>query len=76
MLFDQPRIFFLDGVRPRQNAEWVRGARAEKLFQQWMDGETGIPLVDANMKELAATVTHTHTHTHTLTHSLTHSLTH
>jgi len=50
-----PRIFFLDGVRPRQNAEWVRGARAEKLFQQWMDGETGIPLVDANMKELAAT---------------------
>jgi len=50
-----PRMFFLDGVRPRQNADWVGGARAEKLFQQWMDGETGVPLVDANMKELAAT---------------------
>ena len=25
------------------------------LFQRWKDGRTGMPLVDANMRELAAT---------------------
>ena len=42
-------------VSPRKDAQWVRGGRAKALFQKWIKGETGHPLVDANMRELSAT---------------------
>ncbi len=33
----------------------VRGLAALQAFQRWKDGRTGLPLVDANMRELAET---------------------
>jgi deoxyribodipyrimidine photo-lyase len=33
----------------------IRWKRSEKLFQAWTDGQTGYPLVDAGMRELATT---------------------
>ena len=50
-----PKIFCLHGVRPRSDVRWVEGDRAKHLFQKWVKGETGYPLVDANMRELAST---------------------
>ena len=44
-----------------------------KRFERWAAGKTGLPLVDANMRELAATGTHTHAHTCTRTHIHTHT---
>ena len=29
--------------------------RDPEVWQRWRDGQTGLPLVDANMRELAAT---------------------
>eukprot|EP00884_Botryococcus_braunii_P017556 jgi/Botrbrau1/4484/Bobra.0220s0018.1 len=45
------RIFLEDGVVPRR-VEWQYD---KGLFQRWRDGLTGMPLVDANMRELKAT---------------------
>lgn len=44
-------IFYKHGVtgQPRQ---WVED---EALFRRWRDGRTGMPLVDANMREMKAT---------------------
>ena len=50
-----PKIFWLNGVRPRQHAQWLSARDGEPLFQKWRKGETGHPLVDASMRELAAT---------------------
>ena len=33
----------------------VGGLAALQAFQRWKDGRTGLPLVDANMRELAQT---------------------
>lgn len=35
-----------------QNYPWRKGKRAEKLLQYWQQGKTGIPIVDAGMREL------------------------
>lgn len=45
------KIFQLEGIRPN-NYRWNRN---ENLFWKWAKGETGIPFVDANMRELNAT---------------------
>eukprot|EP00887_Chlorella_sp_A99_P004234 scaffold15.g4234.t1 len=45
------RIFFKNGVSGRA-AQW---ADDEQLLRRWKEGRTGWPLVDANMRELAAT---------------------
>ncbi|CAL8468872.1 g8413 [Coccomyxa elongata] len=44
-------IFYKHGVtgQPRQ---WVKDP---ELFERWRDGRTGMPLVDANMREMKAT---------------------
>ncbi|MDG5766032.1 DASH family cryptochrome [Balneolales bacterium ANBcel1] len=45
------RLFHRDGLSPEPvswQTDWER-------FQKWRDGETGIPFIDANMKELSAT---------------------
>jgi len=34
---------------------WVKGREADALFMAWRDGRTGFPLVDAGMRQLAAT---------------------
>lgn len=44
-------IFFAEGPAGTPLA-W---SRDEELWQRWRDGRTGLPLVDANMRELAAT---------------------
>lgn len=36
---------------------WATGNQAEAAFQAWRDGRTGFPLVDAGMREMAATGT-------------------
>jgi deoxyribodipyrimidine photo-lyase len=36
---------------------WVTGSEADRVFLAWRDGQTGYPLVDAGMRELAATGT-------------------
>lgn len=35
--------------------EWVDGAHADELLVAWREGRTGFPLVDAGMRQLAAT---------------------
>ena len=46
-------IFHLGGPRGVANKQqWRRDAL---LFESWQEGRTGYPLVDANMRELAAT---------------------
>jgi deoxyribodipyrimidine photo-lyase len=34
---------------------WETGRETDRIFQDWRDGRTGYPLVDAGMRELAAT---------------------
>eukprot|EP00892_Ulva_mutabilis_P004025 jgi/Ulvmu1/1995/UM012_0157.1 len=45
------RIFFEGGIIAKQ-LPWTSD---EELFELWKAGRTGLPLVDANMRELAAT---------------------
>jgi deoxyribodipyrimidine photo-lyase len=45
------RIFHKHGTAGKR-VEWVRD---EALFERWRDGKTGMPLVDANMRELKLT---------------------
>lgn len=43
-------------LRPDYDAvRWAAGAQAAQLLQAWKDGRTGFPVVDAGMRELAAT---------------------
>lgn len=44
-------IFHEDGIAPRK----VHWSYDPEAFARWRDGKTGLPLVDANMRELAAT---------------------
>ncbi|ESP04181.1 hypothetical protein LOTGIDRAFT_224047 [Lottia gigantea] len=44
-------IFFLNGIR-RMHLPWKKDTNA---FIAWKEGRTGVPYVDANMRELAAT---------------------
>lgn len=46
------RIFFPSGPRRVQTAHWSRN---KDLFRQWANGQTGVPFVDANMRELNLT---------------------
>ncbi len=45
------RIFYAGGIQ-QTNRKWSQDA---ELFQAWKEGKTGIPFVDANMRELSAT---------------------
>jgi deoxyribodipyrimidine photo-lyase len=45
-------LFVLKGLQPDKGSRW----QADKArFRQWIQGKTGFPLVDAAMRELAAT---------------------
>ncbi|XP_031561645.1 cryptochrome DASH-like [Actinia tenebrosa] len=45
------RLFYLSGLLAKK-VEWRQD---ENLFRAWKEGKTGVPFVDANMRELAAT---------------------
>lgn len=49
------RIFAETGVSRKKGVVWRKGPGAEAAFKAWMEGKTGKPLVDANMRELAKT---------------------
>jgi deoxyribodipyrimidine photo-lyase len=46
------RLFKPTGIRYDMSKKWRRD---RTLFQQWAEGETGIPFIDANMRELRFT---------------------
>ncbi|XP_071795884.1 cryptochrome DASH-like [Asterias amurensis] len=45
------RLFYLSGLLGKHR-EWQEN---QKLFDAWREGKTGVPFVDANMRELATT---------------------
>ncbi len=61
------KIFLLEGMKDNQNLEEIYGKNREmlekhfendqskKLFDKWKTAKTGIPFIDANMKELNQT---------------------
>ena len=53
-----PQFFAQEGIRERQDIEWRdpdSDDEAAAAFDRWCRGETGIPFVDANMRELNRT---------------------
>ncbi|MCS6967665.1 MAG: DASH family cryptochrome [Cytophagales bacterium] len=46
------RLFKKGGIKKDRRIRWIEN---KTLFQCWMEGKTGIPFIDANMQELAAT---------------------
>lgn len=46
------RIFSAKGIKQDQH---IQLSQNKRIFELWKNGETGIPLIDANMKELLAT---------------------
>lgn len=55
VLAAHPRLA-TESFRPDYDAiEWEGGAQADELLAAWRDGRTGYPLVDAGMRQLAAT---------------------
>lgn len=46
------QIFFKEGPKGEADNRWRDDLR---LFEIWKDGRTGIPFIDANMREIAAT---------------------
>lgn len=49
------RVFAATGVSRKEGVVWRKGPAADAAFKAWMEGKTGKPLVDANMRELAKT---------------------
>ena len=48
----QNAIFYLEGPKQADVPAW---SEDQSLFQKWADGQTGIPFIDANMRELNRT---------------------
>ncbi|MBC8110126.1 MAG: DASH family cryptochrome, partial [Verrucomicrobia bacterium] len=46
------KLFRLEGIRPDNQVKWLEN---KKFFEKWINGETGVPFVDANMRELLET---------------------
>ena len=45
-----------ESLTPMQDeSSWARGADADRFFEAWRSGTTGYPLVDAGMRQVAAT---------------------
>ncbi|EJN58946.1 DASH family cryptochrome [Halogranum rubrum] len=49
------RFFARGGIRNRTDIEWRTDGEAETAFGRWTAGETGVPFVDATMRELNRT---------------------
>ena len=53
ILANHPRIASGESFKTDYDKiEWEKGAKAQKLFKVWCDGQTGYPLVDAAMHQL------------------------
>ena len=53
ILANHPRIANGESFKPDYDKiKWETGAKAQKLFKAWCDGQTGYPLVDAAMHQL------------------------
>lgn len=50
--YHQNAIFYLDGIRPNSDFQWRNDLT---LINKWKWGQTGMPIVDAFMRELNAT---------------------
>lgn len=46
------KIFQLEGIKSKEKLQWIEN---KTLFEQWKQGNTGIPFIDANMRELNQT---------------------
>nr|WP_293838040.1 DASH family cryptochrome [uncultured Arsenicibacter sp.] len=46
------RLFKPAGIKYEMHKKWIQD---KALFMKWVDGETGIPFIDANMRELKQT---------------------
>lgn len=48
-----PEVIQSNASRPEFRAlTWKTGKEADELFKKWCDGETGVPIVDAGMREM------------------------
>ena len=48
-------MFWLDWRQTWKDEDWFSNDRSLSLFQKWIKGKTGNPMVDASMRELAST---------------------
>jgi deoxyribodipyrimidine photo-lyase len=48
-------FFTRGGIRNRTDVDWRTDDETEVAFERWAAGETGVPFVDANMRELNRT---------------------
>jgi deoxyribodipyrimidine photo-lyase len=55
ILLHRPEVLNLEYQEKFRHIEWVRGEEGKKLFVAWMKGETGYPVVDAAMHQIAQT---------------------
>lgn len=46
------KIFLKGGTKEEKNTNWIED---KKIFELWANGETGVPFIDANMRELNLT---------------------
>lgn len=46
------QIFWKNGFKDERHPEWTKDT---DLLQRWIDGQTGTPFIDANMREMART---------------------
>ena len=51
----QTQVFQLQGIRPVGYNGFSQWGRDAELIHRWKTGQTGMPIVDANMRELNAT---------------------
>lgn len=49
----QHRIFLIDGIKCQSGL--ALSSRRKRTFERWKQGQTGIPFIDANMRELKQT---------------------
>ena len=57
VLYHHPRALRESLTPVVPDDSWASGPQADAAFNAWRDGQTGFPLVDAGMRELAATGT-------------------
>ena len=46
------RVFYLSGIMNKRDQVWSQDMTK---FKAWRDGRTGVPFIDANMRELKET---------------------
>ena len=49
------RYFSRSGIRDRDDVDWAAGDDEARLLRRWAAGRTGVPFVDAGIRELRAT---------------------